>query len=960
MSGQFLVLVRFPVHDSLSIVPPAAQIVSRVSGNQDDVYDGMGAYKLVAKLSHRSEEDVRIQITYTGTAQQGVHFTGPTSVLIPAGELYQDLGLNILYAEIPSDSLIDKIDGPSSVPFQSAESSASLPVPLEPKSTLPESQIDQIQVADSDTIIPANTTTSLDSQYTFPAAPPKLPTLEIKLSGISHGIIDEKASSFSLTIKDAWDQKPKVALVPAISSQNGKSSLEIMVSLNHLYRKDLQVFLDILATSDAPHIEPLKEFIVVPTGTKQVKVKVLHFDPKESIHGTVSVKVLNVVCNESKLQTGLASVAIDLEELSKSEKHKEKELQRLKELDGVDKATDVVTQRPSSFRTEDATTDLASNDGILAVEKPTEDNSKLEAFMNLARESAISRDFNPAIAFYHKALIELEESNTKLSGNLGRKLRRELEAVYAEMEQQASPNASRTPILHRFQTVLRVHGIEDIAYTNLDTQRNDDKLETRMMQASFTISGGRSLDRLVADILGLEAKEGQVRVWVVELLVKYPAVSGNVQKREQERVRAFEEMKSSVKSMAEITFDYVALILCAAFIAALGLGRGDVVATVASMLISPLMGPILGTTFALVTLYEAKITLVSVRKDLSSATLATGKQFAANEEQFYTKAIDEALLLAKISVRSELLGLFLCMLVGFIIGLVFSPVQGEWGWPTEFMTSRGDPMSLAVGLGIAVPSGVGVAISVTAGNAGGLVGVAISASLLPPAVNAGMLWGLALPSKTDRYELFRMGGYSLLLTLVNILSIIIISFVTFRLKSLVDPRDRRSKVAVREGGHIKFENVSQTLQRGTKEQENLHAALNMEQSSKTIQRRNSVLLSNIRERHQESVAKASMHKEKTPGSGELGELKQQFKNIYEQRKSEGGLVHEGQGKQTRKPWFESMFVNPKEERTQMFSIAERFESESKRLQEPPKPEVRHRQKTLFRWGSQRKQRNTEV
>jgi len=35
-----------------------------------------------------------------------------------------------------------------------------------------------------------------------------------------------------------------------------------------------------------------------------------------------------------------------------------------------------------------------------------------------------------------------------------------------------------------------------------------------------------------------------------------------------------------------------------------------------------------------------------------------------------------------------------------------------------------------------VPSGAGVALSVLGGNAGSLVGVAISASLLPPACNA--------------------------------------------------------------------------------------------------------------------------------------------------------------------------------------------------------------------------------
>ena len=44
--------------------------------------------------------------------------------------------------------------------------------------------------------------------------------------------------------------------------------------------------------------------------------------------------------------------------------------------------------------------------------------------------------------------------------------------------------------------------------------------------------------------------------------------------------------------------------------------------------------------------------------------------------------------------------------------------------------------SILIGVLIAIPSGAGVALSILGGNAGSLVGVAISASLLPPAVNA--------------------------------------------------------------------------------------------------------------------------------------------------------------------------------------------------------------------------------
>ena len=53
-----------------------------------------------------------------------------------------------------------------------------------------------------------------------------------------------------------------------------------------------------------------------------------------------------------------------------------------------------------------------------------------------------------------------------------------------------------------------------------------------------------------------------------------------------------------------------------------------------------------------------------------------------------------------------------------------------------FYYFRGALRALPMGVMIAIPSGAGVALSVLGGKVGSLVGVAISASLLPPAVNA--------------------------------------------------------------------------------------------------------------------------------------------------------------------------------------------------------------------------------
>ncbi|XP_070194651.1 uncharacterized protein [Littorina saxatilis] len=175
-----------------------------------------------------------------------------------------------------------------------------------------------------------------------------------------------------------------------------------------------------------------------------------------------------------------------------------------------------------------------------------------------------------------------------------------------------------------------------------------------------------------------------------------------------------QQVVKSVEANALFTFDYVMLVVLASMIAALGLVENSSVILVASMLISPLMGPILAGTFGIV---------------IKNSTLRN------------------------IGVRSELYGLALCLICGFVCGLIPACLEAsssKWRtaeeWPTLEMSSRGVARGLLVGIMIAVPSGAGVALSVLGGNTGSLVGVAISASLLPPAVNAGMLWSAALMS----------------------------------------------------------------------------------------------------------------------------------------------------------------------------------------------------------------------
>lgn len=96
--------------------------------------------------------------------------------------------------------------------------------------------------------------------------------------------------------------------------------------------------------------------------------------------------------------------------------------------------------------------------------------------------------------------------------------------------------------------------------------------------------------------------------------------------------------------------------------------------------------------------------------------------------------------LVKRGFFSEGVGLALCLVVGFIGGLCAAPANGTT-WPTDEMASRAVMSALYIGVAVALPSGAGAALSVTGNNTSSLVGVAISASLLPPAVNSGYVSG---------------------------------------------------------------------------------------------------------------------------------------------------------------------------------------------------------------------------
>lgn len=232
-----------------------------------------------------------------------------------------------------------------------------------------------------------------------------------------------------------------------------------------------------------------------------------------------------------------------------------------------------------------------------------------------------------------------------------------------------------------------------------------------------------------------------------------------------------------VRRDATLTFDFVVLLIAAALLSCVGLVENSFLFLSSSMLISPLMGPIIAAIFG------------SVIGDRD---------------------------LRWLGLKNELLGIAASVAIGFFFGAMvcgfghfFAISKGL----TEEIVSRCDTHSLAIGVCTALASGAAGAIAVLGGNTGSLVGVAISASLLPPAVNAGLLWALAvgvhvLPDDHEplasmvkhrsyssqlSVELLVCAAVSMALTLLNIICVWLMGTVVLRIKEVAPAVQRHQK-----------------------------------------------------------------------------------------------------------------------------------------------------------------------
>lgn len=295
---------------------------------------------------------------------------------------------------------------------------------------------------------------------------------------------------------------------------------------------------------------------------------------------------------------------------------------------------------------------------------------------------------------------------------------------------------------------------------------------TRATSDHNVIFSFKAKDKQVQDILEEIGSTGCGRVFghidVTQVLLSRPPISSlyehnllGKKKKRQYRVSermTVDEISCFIDDGNHLTFNYMILLLMASMIAGVGLLMDSATTVIASMLVSPLMGPILSITFGC----------------------------AVHDFEYIQRGM-----------RNEIIGILISLVTGFVIGIAGGFIYDP-SYRSSEMVGRGQGINLVGGFVVAFASGVAVIVAVTMGGVNAIVGTAISASLLPPIVNAGVCWAMSFiysfmeNTGHDSYQYSVFGAFSFCLFIVNFVTIVAVGFLTFRFVKDVKPEHSRT------------------------------------------------------------------------------------------------------------------------------------------------------------------------
>ncbi|MFW9914484.1 MAG: TIGR00341 family protein [Candidatus Thorarchaeota archaeon] len=206
------------------------------------------------------------------------------------------------------------------------------------------------------------------------------------------------------------------------------------------------------------------------------------------------------------------------------------------------------------------------------------------------------------------------------------------------------------------------------------------------------------------------------------------------------------EIHEQIRGETAFTVPFLAYTILAALIATFGLIADNLVAVIASMIVAPFLGPIISTSYGII----------------------------MGESKMWKQA-----------AKTEVLGLTLAVFVGMLVGFILvNDVAADRFTLTNEMELR-TAVSL-LDIGIAVVGGLAAGVVTTERAQNNIIGIAVAASLMPPAANVGLLFRLGL------YQ--DMAGCFLLL-LINLAAIHGTTIIVFRLRGVRPTAEWKARVA---------------------------------------------------------------------------------------------------------------------------------------------------------------------
>lgn len=199
----------------------------------------------------------------------------------------------------------------------------------------------------------------------------------------------------------------------------------------------------------------------------------------------------------------------------------------------------------------------------------------------------------------------------------------------------------------------------------------------------------------------------------------------SLRKKEYTPTISDEEIKEDIKNKATTNWIYLSFVSLAALIIALGLLGDNFIVVIGGMLIAPLLYPIIGNSYFLLTGYRTSL---------------------------------------KQTFSAEMWGLSAAIVFGIIIAVIV-PAQLAYN---DLVLSKS--VITVFDIGVAIFAGAAGALSVSTRQLGGFSGVALAVALMPPAVTVGI--GLGIADIT-------IASGAFLLTIVNVIAVHMASIIIF-------------------------------------------------------------------------------------------------------------------------------------------------------------------------------------